>query len=191
FYDGVSDGEPNGEEALPDRVGPYRPLRLLGRGGMGEVFLVERADGLFERQVALKRIRVGLDVPGVARRFEAERRILAALQHPGIARLLDAGTDAAGRPYFAMDHVEGERITRFAETRMLSVEARLDLVEQVCEAVHYAHRRLIVHRDLKPSNILVTEAPQGQSGAKPTVKLLDFGIAKLLEHDETEPLTLY
>ncbi|MEL6444469.1 MAG: serine/threonine-protein kinase [Bacteroidota bacterium] len=191
FYDGVSGDEPDGEEALPDRVGPYRPLRLLGRGGMGEVFLVERADGLFERQVALKRIRVGLDVPGVARRFEAERRILAALQHPGIARLLDAGTDAAGRPYFAMDHVEGERITRFAETRMLSVEARLDLVEQVCEAVHYAHRRLIVHRDLKPSNILVTEAPQGQSGAKPTVKLLDFGIAKLLEHDEAEPLTLY
>ncbi|MEM1042492.1 MAG: serine/threonine-protein kinase [Bacteroidota bacterium] len=171
---------------LPETIGPYRVLRLLGRGGMGEVFLAERADGLFERRVALKRVRAGLDAPALARRFDAERRILATLQHPGIAQLFDAGTDAEGRPYFAMEVAEGTPLTDYARTHALSADARLDLFRQACDAVHHAHQRLVVHRDLKPSNVFVTEDDAGQ----PQVKLLDFGIAKLLgENTERTLLT--
>ena len=156
-------------------VGPYRVVEEAGRGGMGTVYRAERTDGVFEQTVALKVVRRGMDSAEVLRRFEAERRILARLEHPGIARVLDGGLTDDGRPWLAMEFVEGEPITDHADDHGLGVDARLGLVEQVCEAVGYAHRRLVVHRDLKPSNVLVT--PEGR------VKLLDFGIARLLAAD--------
>jgi len=162
------------------RVGPYRVIRRLGRGGMGEVFLAERVDGQFERQVALKLLRDGLESNSMRERFLRERQTLARLEHPGIARLIDGGLAEDDRPYFAMEAVEGERIDRFCDVQRYTVAQRLGLFGQVCRAVHHAHQRLVVHRDLKPSNILVTE-----TGSEPTVKLLDFGIARLIE--EVEP----
>ena len=181
--DGLLDGlgvEVLGEpvEAPPGtRVGPYRVVRLLGRGGMGEVYLAERADGLFERTVALKRVRADL-APAVAARFEAERNILAGLVHPGIARLYAAGFDDGGRPWLAMEPVEGRPLPEVA--RGLDARGRVELVRQACAAVHHAHGRLVVHRDLKPSNVLVTgeDGPEG-----PRVVLLDFGIAHVLGAD--------
>ncbi|MFN3703670.1 protein kinase domain-containing protein [Thermomonas sp.] len=155
------------------RLGPYRLERLLGEGGMGQVWLAERADGLYERKVALKLLRPGLADPQLRQRFDRERDILARFAHPFIARLLDAGIDQNGQPYLALEYVDGEAITRYCQSRQLDLPARLDLFRQVCEAVSHAHANLIVHRDLKPSNILVT--PAGQ------VRLLDFGIAKLLD----------
>jgi serine/threonine protein kinase/Flp pilus assembly protein TadD len=156
-----------------ESVGPYRALRELGRGGMGAVFLAERVDGQFEQRVALKLIKRGMAVDDVLERFRAERQILARLQHAHIARLLDGGVSASGQPYFAMELVEGAPLTVSCDSARLGIEARLRLFLQVCEAVEYAHRNLVVHRDLKPSNILVTA--EGQA------KLLDFGIAKVLE----------
>ena len=169
-----------GPESLPPGtiIGPYRVVREIGRGGMGTVVLAERADGAFEKRVALKLVRAGL-ADGLLARFRAERRILARLEHPGIARLLDGGTADDGRPFLAMEYVEGEPITAYSDRHHLGVEARLALFAQVCDAVAYAHRQLVVHRDLKPSNILVETGAEGT----PTVKLLDFGIAKLLETD--------
>ncbi|NNF58759.1 MAG: serine/threonine protein kinase [Rhodothermaceae bacterium] len=162
------------------RLGPYRIVGELGRGGMGTVYRAERADGTFEKGVALKLVKRGMDTDEVLRRFRYERQVLAGLDHPGIARLLDAGAAPDGRPYLVMELVEGEPLTRYAETRDLDLEARLALFEQACEAVAYAHHHLVVHRDLKPSNMLVAEDKTGQ----PRVKLLDFGIAKLLNDDE-------
>ncbi|MEO0556718.1 MAG: serine/threonine-protein kinase [Bacteroidota bacterium] len=158
------------------RVGPYRVIRRLGRGGMGEVFLAERVDGQFERQVALKLLRDGLESSSMRERFLHERQTLARLEHPGIARLIDGGLAEDDRPYFAMEAVAGERIDRYCDTQRYTVPQRLELFGQVCRAVHHAHQRLVVHRDLKPSNILVTE-----TDGTPTVKLLDFGIAWLIE----------
>lgn len=155
------------------RLGPYRLERLLGEGGMGQVWLAERADGMYERKVALKLLRPGLANPELRQRFNREREILARFAHPHIARLLDAGIDHNGQPYLALEYVEGEPITSYCQSRQLDIAARLDLFRQVCEAVSHAHANLIVHRDLKPSNILVT--PAGH------VRLLDFGIAKLLD----------
>ena len=155
---------------VPERIGAFRVVREIGRGGMGRVYLAERADGEFEQQVAIKLIQDG--TPGVLRRFIEERRILALLQHPGIARLVDGGLTPGGLPYFAMELVEGEPIDAYCERRGLPIDERLELFGRVCEAVAYAHHRLVIHRDLKPSNILVTA--DGQP------KLLDFGIAKLL-----------
>lgn len=160
------------------RLGPYRIVREIGRGGMGRVFLAERADGLFHRHVALKLLRPALDDSDAARRFEAERRILARLEHPGIARLIDAGLGPGDRPYLVAEYVEGRLIHHFCAENRLSLDARLELVRQVADAVHYAHQNLLVHRDLKPANILVT--PDGK------VKLLDFGIAMLLDEPESE-----
>jgi serine/threonine-protein kinase len=158
-------------------IGPYRVVSELGRGGMGAVYLATRDAGAdqtgFEQRVALKLIKRGMDTDGIVRRFLHERRILAGLAHPNIARLYDGGSTADGRPYFVMEHVEGEPITRYAAARGLGVEARLALFLKVCSAVQYAHQRLIVHRDLKPANILV--------GTDGEPKLLDFGIAKLLD----------
>ncbi len=164
------------DPALGTTVGPYRIADELGRGGMGTVYLAERADGAFEKEVALKLVKRGMDTDEVLRRFHRERQILAGLDHPGIARLLDGGAAADGRPFLVMERVHGEPITAWADARRLGVEARLGLFLQVAEAVGYAHRRLVVHRDLKPSNILVTEDAEG----KARVKLLDFGIARLL-----------
>ncbi|WP_420454547.1 tetratricopeptide repeat protein [Rubrivirga sp.] len=162
------------------RLGPYRIEGECGRGGMGVVYRATRADGTFEKGVALKLVKRGMDTDEVLRRFQRERQILAGLEHAGIARLLDAGAAPDGRPYLVMEHVEGEPITGYAERHRLGVEARLALVEQACEAVQHAHRRLVVHRDLKPSNVLVVEDEAGE----PHVKLLDFGIARLLDTDE-------
>ena len=177
-YLGIQAPTPD-DNALPSgtRLGPYRVLRELARGGMGEVYLGERADGEFEQSVALKVIRSGMDSAEVRRRFLAERQILARLNHPNIAKLLDGGLTAEGRPWFAMEYVAGEPLTVYGDTRQLPVPERLRLFADVCEAVRYAHQNLVVHRDLKPSNILVT--------ADGRVKLLDFGIAKLLEDGPT------
>jgi eukaryotic-like serine/threonine-protein kinase len=157
------------------RMGAYRLIREIGRGGMGSVYLAERADGQFEHQVAVKVLRRGLDTDDVLRRFLTERQILASLDHPNVARLLDGGATDDGRPYLVMEHVEGQPIDRYCEERALGTEARVRLFVTIADAVLHAHRNLVVHRDLKPSNILVTD-----SGA---VKLLDFGIAKLLHGD--------
>jgi serine/threonine-protein kinase len=157
------------------RIGPYRIVTELGRGGMATVYIAERADGSFQRRVALKVLRRGVDTDDVVRRFLAERQILSNLTHPNIARLLDGGATEDGRPYLVMDLVSGEPITRYADRHRITIRERLLLFLQVAEAVQYAHQRLVVHRDLKPSNILVTT--EGQA------KLLDFGIAKLLNAD--------
>lgn len=162
--------------------GPYTVTRELGRGGMGVVFLAERKGDDFQQRVALKIIRGGPTTTEIHQRFLRERRILAGMEHPGIARLLDGGITDEGVPYFAMEYVEGEPITDYCDRNQLDLKARLSLFVEVCRTVQYAHGRLIVHRDLKPTNILVT--PQGKT------RLLDFGIAKLLEEGEdTEPLT--
>ncbi len=157
-------------------VGPWRLAERLGAGGMGTVYRAERADGTYERTVAVKLLRPGNDIEALAGRLRAERRLLARLEHPLIARLYDGGVTEDGLPYLAMELVHGEPVTAYAEARGLGVEARLRLFRQVCEAVAYAHRALVVHRDLKPSNVLVTE-----EDGRPNVKLLDFGIAKLLD----------
>ncbi|HEY4529969.1 MAG TPA: tetratricopeptide repeat protein [Luteimonas sp.] len=154
-------------------IGPYRLERLIGEGGMGQVWLASRADGLYERRVALKLLRPGLADPNLRLRFTRERQILARLEHAHIARLLDAGISSDQQPYLALDYVDGEPITDWCRLREPPVEARLRLFLQVCEAVSHAHANLIVHRDLKPSNILVTPLEE--------VRLLDFGIAKLLD----------
>ncbi|WP_133000207.1 serine/threonine-protein kinase [Luteimonas arsenica] len=154
-------------------IGPYRLERMLGEGGMGQVWLASRADGLYERRVALKLLRPGLADPNLRLHFTRERQILARLEHAHIARLLDAGISSDQQPYLALDYVDGEPITDWCRMREPSVEARLRLFLQVCEAVSHAHANLIVHRDLKPSNILVTSLDE--------VRLLDFGIAKLLD----------
>jgi serine/threonine-protein kinase len=145
---------------------------------MGEVYLGERADGRFDQKVAVKLVKRGMDSREILRRFARERRILARLQHPGIARLLDGGETHDGRPYFVMERVEGERITDYCRTHSLPLEERLRLVASCCEAVDAAHRALVVHRDLKPSNLLVTFDGQ--------VKLLDFGIARMLSEGQAE-----
>jgi serine/threonine-protein kinase len=155
------------------RIGAYRILREIGRGGMSRVFLAERADGQFEQQVALKLLRPGLDSEIHRERFRAERQILATLGHPNIARLLDGGVTDEGQPYLVLEHVDAQPIDAFCDARSLPVRRRLELFLTACEATQYAHRRLVVHRDLKPSNILVST--EGE------VKLLDFGLAKLLE----------
>ncbi len=159
--------------AEAETIGPYRLVRRLGEGGMGEVFLAERSDGEFEQRVALKRIRAGLDSSAIAERFLRERQILARLDHPGIAHLLDGGSTEDGDPYFVLEHVEGVPITDWCEQRSATLETRIRLMIEVADAVDAAHRQLVVHRDLKPTNILVT--------ATGRVKLLDFGIAKLLQ----------
>ena len=154
-------------------AGPYRLERMLGEGGMGQVWLASRADGLYQRRVALKLLRPGLADTDLQLRFSRERQILARLAHPHIARLLDAGTSRDGQPYLALEYVEGLPITDWCRQQSASLESRLRLFLQTCDAVSHAHANLIVHRDLKPSNILVT--------ANEEVRLLDFGIAKLLD----------
>jgi eukaryotic-like serine/threonine-protein kinase len=162
--------------SLGRRIGAYVLVRELGRGGMGAVYLAERADQEFTRQVAIKLLKRGTDTDEVLRRFRGEREILARLEHPNIARLFDGGTTDDGLPYFVMEYVEGLPITDFCREKQLSIKQRLQLFLKVCDAVRFAHQNLIVHRDLKPANILVR--PDGEP------KLLDFGIAKLLEGDE-------
>ena len=175
--------EPADESAaLPDGMfGPYRPVSLLGRGGMSAVYRAVREGAPFQQSVALKIMAPFLAGPEFVRRFETECRLLAQLEHPNITRLLDGGLSSSGQPYLAMELVEGERFDAYADGRRLNVAARLKLFLQVCEAVDYAHRNLIVHRDLKPANILIN-----RDGA---VKLLDFGTAALLAPEASETVT--
>ena len=178
--DGLPDDFLTGALEEPDLTGVivdrYRVLHELGRGGMAIVYKAERADGQFEQFVALKLVKHGIASATTVRRFEQERQILASIRHPHIARLLDGGTMDDGRPYFAMEWIDGIPIDRFVEERELGQKDRLRLFLDVAEAVALAHRNLVVHRDIKPSNTLVTE--DGDA------KLLDFGIARLLEHDD-------
>src|SRR5882762_8895019 len=165
-----------------DRIGPYRVLRTLGVGGMGEVFLAERADAEFEQQVAIKVVYGGAIARNVQSRLRIERQILAQLDHPNIAHLLDGGSLPDGTAYIVMEYIDGIPIDVYCDSNRLDIVARLKLFQTVCAAVHYAHQNLIVHRDLKPSNILVT--------APGVPKLLDFGIAKLLDERQVGHHTL-
>jgi Serine/threonine protein kinase len=170
------------EEWAGRRIGPYSIVRELGRGGMGAVYLAERADGQYQHRVALKLIKRGMDTEQVLTRFRSERQILASLDHPNIARLLDGGSTDQGLPFFAMEYIDGEPIDTYAGRAGLSVEDRLRLFLQVCGAVAYAHQNLVIHRDIKPLNILVT--------SEGTPKLLDFGIAKVLHPGGEETSTV-
>jgi eukaryotic-like serine/threonine-protein kinase len=160
-------------DVVGERVGPYRIVRVLGSGGMGVVYLAERADEQFRQQVAIKLVRQRLVDPEIEERLVGERQILANLQHPNIARLFDGGTTTDGTPYLVMEYIDGVPIDDYCDMRCLNINERLELFRTICSAVHYAHQNLIVHRDIKASNILVT--------ADGTPKLLDFGIAKLLD----------
>ena len=169
---GISDGQ---------IIGPYRIVREIGRGGMGTVYLAERSDPAFPQKVAIKVLNRGLDTDSLLGRFEAERRTLARLQHPNIVRLFDGGATDDGRPYFAMEYVEGAPLIEHAALNRLTLEDRIALMAEICDAVEYAHRNLVLHRDLKPANILVDE------NRRP--RLLDFGIAQALDRDPTEGFT--
>ena len=160
------------------RFGPYEVVRLIGTGGMGAVYEGVRADDQYRKRVAIKLVQSGLDSDQTLSRFRRERQILASLEHPHIATLLDGGAAPDGRPFLVMEYVEGAPITTWCNDRAVPVERRIELFRQVCEAVQHAHKNLVVHRDLKPGNILVTDDG--------SVKLLDFGIAKLLRVDETD-----
>jgi serine/threonine-protein kinase len=153
-------------------IGAYRAIRRIGHGGMGAVYLAARADATYQKRVAIKIVKRGMDTEEILHRFRNERQTLASLDHPNIARLLDGGTTAEGLPYFVMDYVEGQRIDDYCDAGRLTIRERIALFRSVCGAVQYAHQNLIVHRDLKPDNILVT--PEG------VPKLVDFGIAKVL-----------
>ena len=161
----------------PESAGPYRLVHEVGRGGMGTVYEGRRADGQFDQRVAVKMLKRGMDSEAILDRFLRERQILAGFEHPSIARLIDGGIADDGRPFIVMEYVEGVPIAAYCDRARLSIEDRLELVKQLCDAVGHAHRKLVVHRDLKPSNILVT--PEG------VPKLLDFGIAKLLDPDDS------
>src|SRR5262245_19197277 len=161
------------------RLGPYRLIRELGRGGMGVVYLAARDDQHYESEVAIKVVQPGLDTDFILRRFRRERQILARLQHPNIAKLFDGGTAEDGTQYLVMEYIQGSWITKYADQKDLDVNERLRLFMPVCAAVEYAHRHFIVHRDLKPGNILI------DAGGVP--KLLDFGVSKLLLSGQSDP----
>jgi serine/threonine-protein kinase len=160
-------------DAVPERIGPYRIDSVIGRGGMGVVYLAERDDGQFRRRVAIKLIRGGPGLDELQRRFEVERQVLASLDHPNIAGMLDGGVTQDGLPYLVMEYADGLPIDEYCRENSLDIVSILELFRTVARAVHHAHRNLVVHRDIKPSNIFVT--------ADGVVKLLDFGIAKMLD----------
>jgi eukaryotic-like serine/threonine-protein kinase len=179
--------EPGSESDAPSprigrRVGVYQILEEIGHGGMGAVYRAARVDGQYEKQVAVKLVRGGYDTSFVLERFRQERQILASLDHPNIGRLLDGGTTEDGVPYLVMELIEGKPIDQYCDGRDLNVTERLRLFRQVCGAVQYAHQRLVIHRDIKPSNILVT--------SEGVPKLLDFGIAKILDPSTNSEMTL-
>ena len=161
------------------RIAQYRILDKLGEGGMGDVYRAVRADDEYEKQVAIKLVRQGLDTESGYERFRKERQILAGFEHENIARLLDGGTTDEGYPYFVMELVEGQPIDEYCDQNRLGVEARVRLFQSVCSAVQYRHQRLVVHRDIKPGNILVT--------AEGVPKLLDFGVATILSAEAILP----
>jgi serine/threonine protein kinase len=163
----------------PDQVGPYEIVRELARGGMGVVYLGFKEEGRVRRMAAIKVLKRGMDTDAILKRFQTERQVLSTLHHPNIAHFLEGGTTDDQRPYFALEYIEGEPIDEYCHSHRLQISERLELFGQICSAVHYAHQNLVVHRDLKPSNILVTK--------EGVPKLLDFGIAKLL-NPELAPL---
>src|SRR6266850_4712442 len=163
------------------RLGAYRIVREIGRGGMGTIYEASRADNEFNKRAAIKLVKRGMDTDFILRRFRKERQILAALDHPHIARLLDGGTTDDGLPYFLMEYIEGQPLYSYCDTHQLSIAERLSLFRELCDAVHYAHQKQVVHRDIKPSNVLVT--------SEGVAKLLDFGIAKLLNPDLAGDIT--
>lgn len=174
-YEGVLTDEPM--DSAPEKVGPYRLVKEIGRGGMATVYLAER-EGEYSRRVAVKLIRRGVDTDDILARLRLERQILAHLDHPYIARMYEGGTTEDNRPYFVMEAIEGQRIDQWCDERALDLNQRLELFRKVCEAVAYAHQNLVLHRDIKPSNLLVTE--------EGSPKLLDFGIAKVLQGSGNE-----
>src|SRR5450755_894611 len=177
----TSAGDDGGE---PPIIGPYRLMRRLGVGGMGQVWLAEQLEPV-RRCVALKLIKAGVYDASVLRRFQAERQSLAIMDHPAIAKVFDAGTTPAGQPYFAMEYVDGPPITDYCDQKKLVIRERLRLFLEVCKGVQHAHQKAIIHRDLKPSNILVTEVD-----GKPVPRIIDFGIAKATQSTEVEAATV-
>ena len=163
-----------------ETIGPYKLLRVIGEGGMGVVYMAEQSEPV-KRRVALKVIKPGMDSKQVIARFEAERQALAMMDHPNIAKVLDAGTTEQGRPYFAMELVKEVPITQFCDDLKLTARERLELFVSVCDAVQHAHQKAVIHRDLKPGNVLVT-----QYDDVAVVKVIDFGVAKALNHDLTQ-----
>ena len=163
-------------------IGRYQLLKLLGEGGMGQVWLAEQSTPV-KRQVALKLIRNGIYDAAVARRFASEQQSLAIMEHPAIAKVFDAGSTPAGNPYFVMEYVPGLPITQYCDQKKLKIRERLELFIRVCEGVQHAHQKAIIHRDLKPSNILVTEID-----GKPEPRIIDFGIAKAVQPDSDQTL---
>jgi eukaryotic-like serine/threonine-protein kinase len=170
--------EDEAQAMIGQHIGLYKINREIGRGGMGTVYLATRDDDQYEKQVAIKVVKRGMDTDLVLARFRNERQILAGFDHPNIARLFDGGSTETGLPYFIMEYIEGQAIDEFCDTQRLSTASRLELFRTVCSAVQYAHQNLVIHRDIKPSNILVT--------AEGVPKLLDFGIAKLLHSEATQ-----
>jgi non-specific serine/threonine protein kinase/serine/threonine-protein kinase len=187
-----NDKGPDKEESIPTasmggsvvgpggQIGPYKLLSILGEGGFGVVYLAERQRPV-KRRVALKVIKPGMDTKQVIARFEAERQALAMLEHPNIAHVFNAGTTEVGRPYFVMEYVKGIPITQHCDRHKLTIEERLKLFLQVCEAVQYAHQKGIIHRDIKPSNIQVCI-----EGKKAVPKVIDFGVVKAISQPLTE-----
>ena len=171
-------------ESQPSRIGPYRILRLLGRGGMGAVYLAEQTEPV-RREVAIKLLTTGVDSEIFAARFDAERQTLALMQHPNITNVFDAGVSDGGLPYFVMERVTGTTLLEYCDAKRLGVKARIDLFRQICHAVQHAHEKGIVHRDLKPSNVIVTE-----TDTRPVCKVIDFGIAKTMGTDVATKLTM-
>jgi len=173
-------------ERAGDRIGRYKLLQQIGEGGCGVVYMAEQEEPV-RRRVALKVIKLGMDTRQVVARFEAERQALALMDHPNIAKVLDAGSTEAGRPYFVMELVRGNRITEYCDQNKLSTRERLTLFLQICGAIQHAHQKGIIHRDVKPSNILVTV----QEGGTPTPKVIDFGIAKATAGQTLTDKTLF
>lgn len=179
--DYIEDPDNSASSLIGEIIGNYKITELLGYGGLGSVFLAERADGEFQHQVALKVLRRGMDTPKNISRFQLEREILAELSHPNIAQLYDGGVTKDGLPYLIMEYIDGTPIDSYCNQHKLSIKQRLSLFEDICNAVQYAHNNLIIHRDLKPANIMVTEAGD--------VKILDFGISKLIRQDTGQSAT--
>ena len=167
-------------DAIPTQIGPYRILETLGEGGMGTVYLAEQKEPV-RRRVALKLIKLGMDSKAVLARFEAERRALSMMEHSCIATVLDAGVSAQGQPYFVMEFVKGIPITDYCDQNKLGLKERIELLQKVCSGVQHAHLKGVMHRDLKSGNVLVTL----QAG-KPTPKIIDFGLAKAVDHHLVE-----
>lgn len=176
--DVANSGKGGASSLIGETIGNYKILELIGHGGMGSVFLTERVDGAYDEKVALKLLRRGMDTPSNIARFRRERNILASLNHPNIAHLLDGGITDDGLPYLVMEYVDGIPLLEYCNNQNLSVQERLSLFKSICSAVEHAHKNATIHRDLKPSNIFISEGG--------TVKILDFGIAKLVEPNQQE-----